>query len=161
MTTRPKTIFCSWAEAAKISSELRAQGKKVISTNGCFDLIHRGHVEYLNEARALGDVLFIGVNSDESTKRLKGPSRPIHTAEDRGFVLKNLKCVDYVCVFDEDTPLQWLEALHPSIHVKGGDYDIEKLPETVLLRKLGAEVRCLQFVDGYSTTKTIAKASAK
>jgi D-beta-D-heptose 7-phosphate kinase / D-beta-D-heptose 1-phosphate adenosyltransferase len=135
--------------------ELQQSGKKVIFTNGCFDILHRGHVDYLQRARALGDALVVGLNSDASVKRLKGDSRPIHAEQDRAFVLAGLECIDYLCVFTEDTPAQLLSALRPDVIVKGGDYT----PDQVVGREFAKEVQILSFVDGFSTTGIIEKSS--
>ncbi len=135
--------------------KLKAQGKKIISTNGCFDILHKGHVTYLNAARALGDVLVVGVNSNNSVKKLKGEGRPVNNAEDRAFLLLALKSVDFVFIFEEDTPVEFLQILKPHVHAKGGDYVAEKLPEYPVLKSFGAEVAIIPFVQGYSTTQTL------
>lgn len=131
--------------------------KKVVFTNGCFDILHRGHVSYLNHAKSLGDLLFIGLNSDESVKRLKGESRPINVENDRKYILENLKCVDFVEVFDEDTPLYLIQLVNPAYLVKGGDWPIEKIVGHDHVLKYGGKVMSLPFVDGLSTTNTIMK----
>ena len=133
------------------------EGKKIVFTNGCFDILHRGHVTYLNEARKLGDLLVLGVNSDASVKRLKGPERPINNEEDRAYVLSQLKAVDFVEIFTEDTPLNLILKVKPKVLVKGGDWKIDQIvggKETVAN---GGEVFSLNFVDGYSTTSIINK----
>lgn len=135
--------------------ELKAQGKKIVSTNGCFDILHTGHVTYLAAARELGDILVVGVNSDSSVKKLKGEGRPVNKAEDRAYVLAALKSVDFVFIFSEDTPVEFLKLLKPHVHAKGGDYEAEKLPEFPVLKALGAEVAIIPFVEGYSTTQTL------
>lgn len=147
---------------AKLSSETEkflasVKNKKVVFTNGCFDILHRGHVTYLNEARALGDVLVIGLNSDKSVSKLKGPSRPLNSEEDRKFVLENLKSVDCVQIFTEDTPVELLKIIKPQIYVKGGDYKVEDLPEAPVVNSYGGEVKLLSFVKGFSTTNVIKK----
>lgn len=134
-------------------------GKKIVTTNGCFDLLHRGHVEYLERAKALGDVLVVGVNSDASVKKLKGAGRPINRAEDRAYVLSKLKSVDEVLIFDEDLPNAFLEKIRPDVHVKGGDYVAEKLPEFAPLKSVGAKVVIIPLVQGYSTTQTIERST--
>jgi len=136
-------------------------GKKIVFTNGCFDILHRGHVHYLNEARRLGDRLVIGLNADASVKRLKGESRPINSELDRKFVIENLKCVDYVVIFHEDTPLELIKALRPQVLVKGGDWKIEQIVGAKEVIAAGGEVFSLSFVDGYSTTNTINKINLK
>lgn len=136
---------------------LKSQNKKVVFTNGCFDILHIGHLRYLNEAKKQGDVLIIGVNSDASVKRLKGESRPINNQFDRAEMLSGLKAVDYTVIFEEDTPEELIATLKPSIHVKGGDYKKEDLPETKIVESYGGEVRILSFVEGKSTTNIVKK----
>ena len=136
---------------------LKSQNKKVVFTNGCFDILHVGHLRYLNEAKKQGDVLKIGVNSDASVKRLKGESRPINNQFDRAEMLSGLKAVDYTVIFEEDTPEELIATLKPSIHVKGGDYKKEDLPETKIVESYGGEVRILSFVEGKSTTNIVKK----
>lgn len=127
-------------------------GRKVVFTNGCFDILHVGHVRYLNEARALGDLLVVGLNSDESVKRLKGDSRPVQPESDRAEILSNLKCVDYVALFAEDTPLELIKAVEPDVLVKGGDWSVEKIVGSKEVLARGGEVRSLKFHKGHSTT---------
>lgn len=129
----------------------RAAGKKIVFTNGCFDILHRGHATYLRAARSLGDKLIIGLNTDASVKRLKGENRPVNHEDDRAYLLESLACVDYVVKFGEDTPYELLSKIRPDILVKGGDYKIEE----VVGREFAGEVILIDFVDGYSTTKTI------
>ncbi len=148
-------------ELLKTIVELKKQNKKIITTNGCFDILHAGHVRYLGQAKALGDILIICMNSDSSVKRLKGPTRPINSEEDRAEVLAGLKAVDYVVLFEEDTPIDILDKLHPDIHVKGGDYTEETLPETAVIKKHGGKVQFIPLVEGRSTTNIIKKASSK
>ena len=137
--------------------ELR-KGKKLVFTNGVFDILHPGHVAYLQQARNLGDLLIVGLNTDESARSLgKGPDRPIHTLEDRALVLSALRSVDGVIAFGERTPEKVIEVLKPEIHVKGGDYDPESMPETVLVRSYGGEVVILPFVPGKSTSEIARK----
>jgi D-beta-D-heptose 7-phosphate kinase/D-beta-D-heptose 1-phosphate adenosyltransferase len=133
-------------------AEHRARGARIVLTNGCFDILHRGHVMYLNQAKALGDVLIVGVNSDESIRRLKGPDRPINSADDRVSVLAGLSCIDHIIVFRQDTPIQLIEAVRPDTFVKGGDYTRETLPEASVVESLGGEVRILPLVQDRSTT---------
>lgn len=135
----------------------REAGERVVFTNGCFDLLHPGHVSYLGAARALGDALVVGLNSDASVKRLKGPERPLVPERDRAAVLVALESVDAVVVFDEDAPVRLLRELKPAVYVKGGDYRIEYLPEAKVAAEIGAEVRILPFEPGYSTTALIEK----
>lgn len=147
----------SWKEMEDTVQSWKAKGEKVVFTNGCFDILHRGHVTYLQQARQLGDHLIVGLNSDASVKKLKGPERPINNELDRAFMLAALRCVDEVVLFEEDTPEELLSHLKPDILVKGGDYK----PEEVAGRQYAGEVKILSFVDGYSTTGTIRKIREK
>ena len=143
---------------AALSERLKQEGKRVVFTNGVFDILHIGHVRYLQSARALGDALLIGVNADASVRRLKGPTRPINPEADRAEVLAALACVDGVCIFSEDTPHGLIEVVRPNIHAKGGDYKSpDALPEATLVRSLGGEVVILELVAGRSTTGTIER----
>ncbi|MGF1478068.1 MAG: D-glycero-beta-D-manno-heptose 1-phosphate adenylyltransferase [Cyanophyceae cyanobacterium] len=137
--------------------QYRAAGKQIVFTNGCFDILHPGHVTYLQQAKALGDILILGVNSDESVKGLKGPSRPINPLADRLTVLAGLASVDYVIAFDEATPIELLKILRPDIYVKGGDYTPETLPEAPVVKELGGIVKILPFVENRSTTAIIER----
>jgi len=130
----------------------RAAGERIVFTNGVFDLLHRGHVEYLVEARALGDRLVVGINSDASTRRLKGPSRPLVAAEDRAVVLAALRCVDLVIAFEEDTPERLIEAVAPDVLVKGGDWPVEKIVGRAFVEARGGRVLSLPIREGHSTT---------
>lgn len=131
--------------------------KRIVFTNGCFDIIHKGHVTYLAEAKKLGDLLVIGLNSDASVKRLKGPERPINNELDRQYVMSQLKPVDFVEIFTEDTPLNLILKVKPKILVKGGDWKIEEIVGGKEVVESGGEVYSLNFVDGYSTTALIHK----
>lgn len=125
-------------------------------TNGVFDILHAGHVNYLERARELGDLLIVGMNTDESVRRLgKGPDRPMNTLADRAAVLSGLRAIDGVVSFDEDNPVKLIEILKPEVHVKGGDYDPEAMPETPIVRSYGGEVVILPFLMGRSTTSLI------
>ena len=137
--------------------EDREENKRIVFTNGCFDLMHIGHLRYLQKAKSFGDILIIGVNSDNSVKRLKGETRPIVSEEDRAEMLAGLEAVDYVVLFDEDTPVEILEEIKPNVHVKGGDYKKEDLPETKIIEENGGEVKIVTFVDGKSTSNIIEK----
>lgn len=141
----------------EIVEELKKQGKTIVFTNGCFDILHVGHLKYLNEAKRQGDILIVGVNSDSSVKKLKGETRPINNQFDRAEILGGLKAVDFTTIFEEKTPIETLEIIKPNIHIKGGDYKKEDLPETKIVEKNGGEVRILSFVDGKSTTNIINK----
>jgi D-beta-D-heptose 7-phosphate kinase/D-beta-D-heptose 1-phosphate adenosyltransferase len=138
---------------AKEISHRRAKGERVVFTNGCFDLLHMGHVTYLQQARELGHCLVVAINSDDSVRRLKGPARPIIGQAERASMLAALECVDYVTVFDEDTPIPLLQALRPDILVKGGTTDVVVGRE--LVESYGGRVQTLQAVDGLSTTEII------
>lgn len=134
-----------------------SEGKKVVFTNGCFDLLHPGHVRYLEDARALGDVLIVGLNGDDSISRLKGETRPINPLKDRAHMLKGLRAVDMVVSFDEDTPIKLIEALLPDVLVKGGDYQPDDIVGASEVRANGGEVIVVPFLDGYSSTKLIQR----
>ena len=131
------------------------KGKKIVFTNGCFDILHRGHVTYLNQARDLGDLLIVGINSDESVKRLKGLERPVNMLEDRAYVLSALKSVDYVIPFEEDTPLDLINLIMPDILVKGGDYTIDRIVGAQEVLAHGGRVEIIPFVPGKSTSAII------
>lgn len=133
------------------------ENRVTVFTNGCFDLLHRGHLTYLCQARDLGDLLIVAVNSDASVKKLKGPERPLNGELDRAFALASLSFVDFVTVFSEDTPAETLEILKPRIHTKGGDYRLEELPEKRVIDSYGGKIELIPFVDGYSTTDLIRK----
>ncbi|MFK4785755.1 D-glycero-beta-D-manno-heptose 1-phosphate adenylyltransferase [Fusobacterium sp. MFO224] len=141
----------------ELIEKLKLQNKKVVFTNGCFDILHIGHLRYLLEAKKQGDVLIVGINSDSSVKRLKGEDRPINGEDDRAEMLCGLKPVDYTVIFEEDTPEELIKELKPSIHVKGGDYTKDDLPETKIVESYGGEVRILSFVEGKSTTNIVEK----
>ncbi len=137
--------------------ELR-RSKRLVFTNGVFDILHAGHVHYLEAAKRLGDVLIVGVNTDESVRRLgKGPDRPVNSLDDRIAVLSALRAVDGVVAFSEDTPVDLIRVLKPDIHVKGGDYDPEQMPETPVVRGYGGEVVILPTLQGRSTTETLRR----
>lgn len=150
-----KTVYTR-DEFAQLAEKLRGEGKRVVFTNGVFDILHVGHLRYLQAARDLGDALLIGVNADVSVRRLKGPSRPVNSEEERAELLSALRCVDGTCIFSEDTPLELIRAVRPDIHAKGGDYKTpDALPETPLVRSLGGEVVILQLIPDRSTTRII------
>lgn len=136
----------------------RMKGDRIVFTNGCFDILHRGHVEYLQEAAALGDRLIIGVNSDASVKRQgKGPERPLNDQDSRAKVLAALRLVDAVVIFEEDTPLTLIEAIVPDVLVKGGDWAEDRIVGADVVRKNGGDVHSLRLVDGFSTTALVEK----
>jgi len=135
----------------------REKGKKIVFTNGCFDIIHAGHVDYLEKAKSLGDFLVVGLNSDESVKRLKGPTRPVNPVEQRKKVLQALKPVDLVIVFEEDTPERLIKEIKPDVLVKGGDWKIENIVGADFVMSYGGKVYTIDFVYNTSTTKIIEK----
>jgi len=139
----------------KVLRDLRAKGKRVVFTNGCFDLLHIGHLRYLERAKALGDILVVGINSDSSVRRLKGPKRPILPLVERMEILSGLRCVDFVISFNEKTPLQLISFLKPHVLVKGGDWTKETTVGKEVVERLGGEVVILPFVEGNSTTNII------
>ncbi len=141
----------------KALENLRKDNKKIVFTNGCFDIIHAGHVDYLLKAKALGDVLFVGLNSDSSIKRIKGKDRPIIPENLRAFVLDNLKPVDFVCIFEEDTPLNLIKKIKPDILVKGGDWEINNIVGKDFVESYGGIVKTIPFIYDISTTKIISK----
>src|SRR5215207_444409 len=141
-------------------SMCRRTGRRIVFTNGCFDILHRGHIAYLNRAKALGDTLIVGLNSDQSVRNLKGPQRPINPLEDRAQVLAALSCVDYIVPFDGSTPHDLIRRIKPDIFVKGGDYTRETLPEANLVDELGGRVEILPYLESYSTTGLIEKMHA-
>ena len=129
----------------------------VVFTNGCFDILHRGHIEYLAQARNEGDCLIVGLNSDESVRQLKGDSRPVNCEEDRATMLAALECVSYVILFSDDTPEQLIRGIEPNILAKGGDYTPENIVGAKFVLSRGGAVQIIPFIEGYSTTKTIQK----
>lgn len=142
---------------ALIIKEAKLNNKRVVFTNGCFDILHAGHVTYLHEASKLGDILVIGLNSDNSVTRLKGEARPINNEEDRAIVLSSLKSVDYVTIFNQDTPLELIELITPDILVKGGDYSVDTVVGAEHVQKNGGMVVIISLVEGKSTTNIINK----
>ena len=146
---------------ASFCDTLRAAEQRVVFTNGCFDILHAGHVRYLAQARALGDCLVLGLNSDASVRRLKGESRPVNAELDRAAVLSVLRSVDFVVLFDEPTAEDLIEKVRPAVYAKGGDYTRETLPEAKIVEKYGGEVRFIDLVPGRSTTKIIEKIGQK
>ena len=148
------------ADLVSVRELYREQGRSVVFTNGCFDILHRGHVTYLSQAKRLGDLLVVGINSDESVRRIKGPDRPINALEDRIELLSALSCVDAIVPFDGDSPTGLLEALRPDVYVKGGDYTRATLPETELVESLGGEIRLLPYLEERSTTSVIERIHA-
>lgn len=144
-------------ELAGLRDEYRRAGKTVVFTNGCFDILHAGHVRYLAEARAQGDVLIVGLNSDESVRTLKGQGRPVNSAADRAEVLEALRAVDHVTVFGEATAEELVRLLQPDIYVKGGDYSVDQLPEAAIAAAYGGRTVLVSLVPGRSTTNVIRR----
>ncbi|MEK6869687.1 MAG: D-glycero-beta-D-manno-heptose 1-phosphate adenylyltransferase [Nanoarchaeota archaeon] len=142
-------------ELKKIVAELKAKGKKIVTTNGVFDILHIGHIRYLKEAKKLGDILIAAINSDSSTKKLKGPKRPLNNENDRAEALAALECVDYVTIFSEENPIKILKEIKPNIHAKGGDYNISQIIERYAVEKNNGKVVLIPKVKGYSTTDFI------
>ncbi len=142
-------------ELKSFREALREQKKKVVFTNGVFDIIHRGHIEYLSKAKNLGDVLIVGINSDASVRRIKGDKRPIVSESDRAFVVVNLLPVDFVCLFDEDTPLNLISAIVPDILVKGADWKVDDIVGKEVVEKAGGKVITIDFIPDRSTTSII------
>ena len=132
-------------------------GKTVVTTNGCFDILHAGHVRYLEKTKSFGDFLIVLLNSDKSVKSIKGQSRPINNENDRAEILSALRCVDYVVLFDEDSPRDLLDEMKPDVYTKGADYTMETLPEADIMKKNGTRVEFIEFLQDRSTTKTIEK----
>jgi len=147
----------SFEEIKNIVNRYKENGKKIVFTNGCFDILHVGHVKYLQEAKSFGDVLIVGLNSDESVSRLKGPTRPVNTAQDRAYLLAALEAVDFVVPFEDDTPHELIKIIKPDVLVKGGDYEGKEVVGT----EFAKELRLVEFVVGKSTTKTILKIQGK
>ncbi len=135
----------------------RSKSKRIVFTNGCFDILHTGHIRYLTRARALGDLLVIGLNSDASVRRLKGPKRPVTGQNERAEVLSALSCVDHVVLFDEDTPLSLIKAIRPYFLVKGGDWKKEAIVGSSFVESYGGKVKSLPYIKGFSTTGLIEK----
>lgn len=151
----PKHKNISRENLKKFADELHLSGKKIVTTNGCFDILHYGHFAYLKAAKEKGDVLIVGLNSDSSVKKLKGPTRPIHSEEKRLFQLSCLEMVDFVSLFEEDTPIEFLKLVQPHIHVKGGDYEGKEFPEKTFMESIQGEMQFVPFVDGFSTTNIL------
>ena len=142
-------------EMKQIRQQLKNQNKKVVFTNGCFDLIHAGHIDYLSKAKALGDVMIVGLNTDASVMRIKGSKRPILNETERSFIISNIKPVDYVVLFNEDTPGMLIEELLPDILVKGADWEIENIVGKDVVLANGGEVKTIEFINDQSTSNII------
>src|SRR5881394_2191021 len=145
-------------ELEQRANKLRTTGKRIVATNGCFDLLHVGHIRYLRAARALGDALIVGINGDESVRELKGPARPLNNENDRAEIVAGLECVDLVTIFPEMRATRFLELAAPDVYVKGGDYNQDTLnaEEREVLRKIGAKIEIVPFEQGYSTSDLLA-----
>ena len=147
-------------ELEKIVANCRKQNKTIVATNGCFDILHIGHLHLLNQAKALGNILIVGINSDRSVAALKGPERPVVNEEERAQIVANLKAVDYVSIFDEGTAVELLKILQPDIYVKGGDYNLKNLPEAEPVMAAGGQVKFIELAPRKSTTGLIDKIKA-
>ena len=148
-------------ELCEIIKQVKSKGKRVVFTNGCFDILHKGHIHYLRKSREIGDCLVIGLNADTSVKRLKGSTRPLNTENDRAFVLEALDFVDYIVIFSEDTPLNIIREIKPDIYTKSGDYSLKNIIGPGLgsehVENYGGQVVIMDFIDGYSTTSIVNK----
>ena len=149
------------SELKILREQYRKQKQTVVFTNGCFDILHAGHVRYLTEAKKLGDVLVVGLNSDESVRKLKGEGRPVNPAADRAEVLEGLRAIDQVVVFDEDTAEEMVRQLQPDVYVKGGDYSLDRLPESSIVAAYGGRTVLVPMVEGRSTSNVIRKLKRK
>ena len=145
------------SELKDLLKKLKEEGKTIVTTNGCFDILHVGHVRYLEKTKSFGDVLIVALNSDKSVKSIKGESRPINNENDRAEVLSALKSVEYVVLFDEDSPIDLLLQIKPDVYTKGADYTIESLPEAKGIMDAGGRIEFISFVEGKSTTSIIEK----
>ena len=150
-------MITSIQEFLEIRKKIKEKNQNIIFTNGCFDIIHRGHIEYLNEAKSLGDVLIVGLNSDSSVRKLKGEKRPVNKELDRATVLDNIKCVDYVIIFGEDTPYNLIKKVLPDILVKGGDWKPTEIVGADIVLNNGGQVKSLKYIKNYSTTEILKK----
>ena len=148
-------------DITKLVADLKSQGKTIVTTNGCFDILHVGHVRYLQATKAFADIMIVCLNSDVSVKKIKGPDRPINNENDRAEILCALECVDYVVLFDESSPVDLLCEIKPDVYTKGADYTIETLPEAKPVMQNGGRVEFISFVEGKSTTNVIKKIGAQ
>jgi rfaE bifunctional protein nucleotidyltransferase chain/domain len=155
MTRDPQEKIVARDRLVAIVRELKAAGKKVVFTNGCFELLHVGHTRYLREARALGDVLVVGVNSDASVRAIKGPRRPLQPEGDRAEILASLECVDYVTLFDEETPAELIAAVVPDVLVKGGDWPLDQIVGGDTVEAAGGTVTTIPLIEGRSTSELL------
>lgn len=157
MLNKIKSKITDQKRAHSTINDWKTSSKTIVFTNGCFDIIHKGHVEYLAKARELGDKLIVGLNSDKSVKRLKGEGRPLQDESSRLFVMASLECVDMVILFEDDTPKLLIDSIVPDVLVKGGDYSIENIVGADTVTQNGGKVITINFVDGYSTTNIVSK----
>lgn len=157
ITLQPSAKIKTTERLVKIILGLRAKGGKIVFTNGCFDIIHAGHVDYLSKARKMGAALIVGLNSDDSVRSLKGRARPLNKEEDRALVLASLGFVDYVTIFDEDTPMRLIEILRPDVLVKGGDWKVNDIVGAGFVKSYGGRVVSIRFVKGRSTSSLIKR----
>lgn len=153
-------LVVSQEELLGVRTRLRDEKKRVVFTNGCFDILHRGHVEYLERARALGDILIVGLNTDASTGRLKGPGRPINPQQDRAVVLAALRSVDFVTLFDDDTPYELINKIVPDVLVKGADWSVDDVVGKDVVLAAGGSVQTIEFLPNRSTTRIIERIQA-
>lgn len=156
-----KNKLKTWEEIAAIIKDLKSQNKKIVFTNGCFDILHSGHVKYLAEAKELGDILILGLNSDSSVKRLKGKDRPINNEKERAVVLSALYTISYIVIFEDDTPYKLIKHIKPDILVKGGDWEPKDIVGSDIVNSYNGEVKSLSFIEGKSTTDIINKLKEK
>ncbi len=140
-----------------VINNLKKQGKKIVFTNGCFDILHPGHVTYLDKAKKLGDVLVLGLNSDASVKRLKGKNRPVLNQDERATIISHLEMVDFICIFDEDTPYELISLVKPDVLVKGGDWSVENIVGKDIVESYGGLVINIPYIEGKSTTGIIER----
>lgn len=153
----PEDKLISLSAISAVAVRLRAEGKRIVTTNGCFDLLHWGHIKYLSEARRHGDVLICGVNSDVSVRGLKGTGRPMTAERIRALQVAGLESVDFVCIFDDSTPERFLAQVKPDVHVKGGDYQDKPMPERALVEGHGGRIVLIALEEGFSTTGLIER----
>ena len=146
-------------ELKSIVEDLKKHNKKIVTTNGVFDILHIGHIRYLKGAKKLGDILIIAINSDNSVKKIKDPKRPLNNENDRAEAIASLEHVDYVTIFNEENPIKFLEEIKPEVHIKGGDYNINRIIEKNVVEKNGGKIILIPEVKGYSTTDLIKKIS--
>jgi rfaE bifunctional protein nucleotidyltransferase chain/domain len=151
------TILKNTDDLKSFISKLKSENKKIVFTNGVFDILHRGHVEYLNEAKKLGEVLIVGLNSDSSVKKIKGKNRPIMNEGDRAYTLSNLKPVDYVVIFEEESPYNLIKKILPDFLVKGGDWKTDEIIGSDIVRESGGKVLSIKYLENYSTSSIIKK----